>query len=102
MKGSGWLVNSASSHLVWMIDNGERELSTKAKRVKSYAAPTETFSTDLFEPAVSVCRSSLEAELETVEGLMKHGGHLTVPCHFSLAISLSPLLHLFQPNIPVP
>lgn len=81
-----------------MMDNGERKSSTKAK---IFAAPTETFNTDLLELAVRVWRSSLEAELETAEGLMKHGGRLTVPCHLSLAVLLSPLLHLFQPNIPV-
>lgn len=32
---------------------------------------------------------------------MKHGGCLSVPCHFSLAVSLAPPLHLFRPNIPV-
>ena len=73
---SGWWIQ-LGSHLVWMMDNGERKVIYKSQNF--FAAPTETFNTDLLELAVRVWRSSLEAELETVEGLMKHGGRLTVP-----------------------
>lgn len=55
---------------------GGRELSTKASQ------PLLKLLTQIFWSAVRVWRSGLGAELETAEGLMKHGGTLTVPCPF--------------------
>ena len=95
-RGSGQLVSHPAHTGSEMMDISERKLSTRGQeRVNIFAAPPESFSTDLC--LLSVWGGQASRLSETAEGLMKHGRHLPVPRHFSLAISLSPP---FLPNIP--
>lgn len=96
---SGRLVNLSSSHLVWMLDNGERE-RVIYKSLEGVKFPQLLLKVLTLELAAR--RSSLEAELETAEGLMKHGrrphcalsflfGHLNfTPLYISAQHSGSP------------
>lgn len=88
------LVISVNSHLVRLMDNGESSFLTKTEGMSNFLSSSWKFYGRSLELAVNVRRSSLEAELTTGEGFMKHEVWLC------LAISISHFSSLAGVELP--
>lgn len=84
------LVISVNSHLVRLMDNSESSFLTKTEGMSNFLSCSWKF----LELAVNVRRSSLEGELKTGEGFMKHEVSLC------LAISISHFSSLAGVELP--
>lgn len=88
------LVISVNSHLVRLMDNGESSFLTKTEGMSNFLSCSWKFYGRSLELAVNVRRSSLEVELKTGEGFMKHEVSLC------LAISISHFSSLAGVELP--